>query len=167
MDWQLIEPVVRAMHQRLVRDLPTVLAEKRAGLPEDEAVALADPAAVFDFPATPALLVEFPAITMLDRPSSIEDDTGSSATGRHTIAIVGWVSNPDQRLLAWTLRYYMQAIVTVAMKDRSLSEELPGAGWALGFDGVIPGDTLEDPSSPQEWVSWAAASFWIRRDEVA
>src|SRR5436305_12210095 len=90
--------------------------------PTDEAASLVaiDPLNIHDFVPPPSFLTAFPTLGIQDMGSRLEDDTGSSATGKHSFGIVIFCSDPDQRLLAWMLRRYAQAVVRTVIAGRVL-----------------------------------------------
>ena len=165
LEWELNEPVVRALRARLEAELPAAIADLNARLPAGEQ--LPAPHAVLDYPVAPGEVLEFPTLGIVDRASDIEDDTGFSATGRHRLLVVVHHMHPEQRQLAWALRRYAQAVVRVALRDRALL--LPDgtvAAGIVGFDTLIPGETLDREAEPQEWQSWTAVGVWARREEL-
>lgn len=167
--WLLNEPVIRALADRLRDELPAELAELAGGLPADEAWVLEPPAAVFDYPAAIGELDQFPVLTLTDRPSQIRDDTGSSATGRHEVLIVIHLTQPDQRLLAWGLRRYVQAVVRVALRGRQLGTGSQDGAYGTGLSAIVPGEALEvaDPAGVRTWHAWAGVVVWAEREELA
>jgi hypothetical protein len=174
MDWLLNEPVVKAMAARLADELPAELARRRLGLPDDEAGMLLDPGQVLDYPPTPGLLTVFPTVAIADLPSTIEDDTGHAADGHHELLLLVYLTEPDQRLLAWGLRRYAQALLAVALRGRCLEgdpdvDEGRAAAWGTGASKptVVWGDTLADEDDPRQLLSWVGVRVWAKRSEVA
>lgn len=123
-------------------------------------------AQVFDFVPPPTFLTAFPTVGIEDAASLLEDDTGSAATGKHTMGVVCFCSDPDQHILAWQLRRYMQAITRVVLAGRTLGVESPLAAWGTGMVGVSWGPTLASTATPQTWMSWAMLQIWCRREEL-
>jgi hypothetical protein len=136
----------------------------------DQAASLipVDPALVYDFVPPPSFLTSFPAIGIQDLPSTLEDDTGSSATGKHELGIVIFYSNPDQRLLAWALRRYAQAVTRTAVNGRNLESDAQGrtGAWGTGFLRVAWGPTLSSKATPTTWLSFCVVQIWCRREEI-
>jgi hypothetical protein len=169
--YQLTEPVVYALLQRLQdpAQLNEEIASIAAGLTrQDEAASLKPvlPAQVFDFVPPPSYLTEFPTVGIQDTATLAEDDTGSTMTGRHSMGIVVFCSDPDQHLLAWQLRRYIQAITRTVLRDRTLGMESPLAAWGVGFERVSWGPTLESVATPTTWMSFAMLQIWARREEL-
>lgn len=169
--YELTEPIVYALLARL-QD-PGQLNAELANIQQnvvraDEAKSLVpvNPEQVFDFIPPPSYLTTFPSIGIQDTASLTEDDTGHSATGKHTMGIVVFCSDPDQHILAWQLRRYMQAITRTVLAGRNLGSEPSLAAWATGFDRIAWGPTLESTASPTTWMSFAMLQIWARREEL-
>lgn len=163
-DWQLNEPIIAAVTRNLTDYLPAELTAIRSGLTDEEQTALPDPAQVYDFVPPPGLLTAFPVVAVEDSSTEFEDDTGSSATGVHQLGIVCFLVNPDQRLLAFGLRRYLQAIMrTILRTDR---KDPNGAYWAVNPRGLSYGPTLENEENPRTYMSWAVARFEFKREEL-
>ena len=163
-DWQLNEPIIAAVTRNLETYLSSELAVTRSDLADDEQEALPDPAAIYDFVPPPGLLTAFPVVAIEDSETRFDDDTGSSATGLHTLGIVCFLVNPDQRQLAFGLRRYLQAIVRTVLRDDR--KDPNGAYWAVNPQGVSYGPTLESEENPRTYMSWAVARFEFRREEI-
>jgi hypothetical protein len=168
--YALTEPGVQAILARL--EDPAQLNVEIANIAA--AVTVADQAAslvpippqnINDFVPPPSFLVDFPAIGIQDMGSTLEDDTGSSATGKHVFGVVIFCSSPDQELLAWMLRRYAQAVTRVLLAQRSFPEA-PGAAWGTGFHSIGWGPTLGSTAKPQTWMSWCVVAIWTRREEI-
>ena len=123
LDYLLNEPIITALKARLAAELPAELTTRSSGLPAEEAAMLAAPAQILDFAPVPSMLTAFPTIGLLDEASDLEDDTGSTVTGLHRIGIVVYLASPDQRVLAWGLRRYAQAVMKVALRQRGLGKD--------------------------------------------
>lgn len=158
----LNEPAIRALHARLVDELPAAIAGLNAevsdGFELDELV----PDRVLDFVPPIALLVDFPTIGIGDGRTTFEDDTGNSATGKHELLIVAYLQNADQRMLAWQLRRTAQVLVRVALRGRNLGD----GGWGTGLVSIDPGPTLTDnPDAPREFASWVGVRMWVKNEQ--
>jgi hypothetical protein len=169
--YELNEPIVQALLSRL-QD-PTQLNAEIANIAEgvsrqDEAASLKPiaPAQVLDFVPPPSYLTAFPTIGIQDTATLGEDDTGHSMTGKHEIGIVIFCSDPDQHILVWQLRRYLQAITRVALAGRTLPGTPGAAAWGTGFLGIEWGPTLSSTSSPETWMSFALFRMWARREEL-
>ena len=148
----LNEPIVHALQTQLSEGLPDVCAE----------LDLTAPVAVEDYIPPVGLLLDFPTIGIGDGSTRFEDDEGFSATGRHELLIVAYLSNQDQQTLAWELRRYTQAIVRVVRSDLKLG----GSAWGSGLVGTAPGPTLtDDPENPRQFTSWTGVRIWAKKDE--
>lgn len=165
LDFKLNEPIIKALQARLTADLPAELAARAAGLPAEEAALLGPPAVVYDFVPTPGLLTQWPTVGLVDETSDLEDDTGSSVTGKHNVGIIVFLQSPDQRLLAWGLRRYAQACLAVALRERKLGNGSADGAWGTGGGKVRWGPTLGDENDPKSIMSWVVVSFWARREE--
>lgn len=169
--YALTEPVVYALLARLQdpAQLNVEIANIAAGVSrQDESNSLQPIPAVqiFDFVPPPSYLTAFPTIGIQDAATVAEDDTGQSMTGRHSMGIVVFCSDPDQHILAWQLRRYIQAITRVALATRTLGEESPLAAWGVGFERISWGPTLESVATPTTWMSFAMLQIWARREEL-
>lgn len=167
----LTEPLVYALLARLQdpAQLNEEIATIAAGVSrQDESNSLVaiPPAQIFDFVPPPSYLTAFPSIGIQDTSTLAEDDTGVTLTGRHSMGIVVFCSDPDQHLLAWQLRRYLQAITRVALAGRTLGSEGALAAWGVGFERISWGPTLESVSTPLTWMSFAMLQIWCRRDEL-
>lgn len=170
--YALTEPGVKAILARLEdpAQLNAEIANIAAGVAAaDEAASLVPipPANIQDFVPPPAYLVDFPALGIQDMGSDLEDDTGSSATGKHSFGVVIFCSDPDQHILAWQLRRYAQAVTRVLLAQRSFPEA-SGAGWAIGAGRPLVswGPTLGSVATPKTWLSWCVVQVWTRREEI-
>lgn len=168
--YALTEPVVNALVARLQdQQLNEEIADIAANVArKDESASLVPIPAdrVLDFVPAPSFLTDFPTIGIQDAATIAEDDTGHSVTGRHTMGIVVFCSDPDQHILAWQLRRYMQAITRIVLAERTLGTENPLAAWGTGFDRISWGPTLESIASPQTWMSFAMLQIWAKREEL-
>lgn len=171
-NYQLTEPIISALLTRLEdpAQLNVEIANIAAGVgAADQAASLVpvDPVNIFDFVPPPSFLTAFPSIGLQDMSSRFEDDTGFSATGRHTIGIVLFCSDPDQEILSWQMRRYLQAIARVVLAGRTLGTSSPLAAWGTGLDGIDWGPTLaSSPGNPKTWMSWAVLRMWAKREEL-
>lgn len=171
--WLLTEPGIRAILARLEDPLQlnVEIANIAASVgPADQAASLIPipPANINDFVPPPSYLVDFPAIGIQDMGSTGEDDTGSSATGKHVFGVVIFCSHPDQGILAWMLRRYAQAVTRVLLAQRSFPETSAPmqAGWGTGFHSIAWGPTLASTAKPQTWMSWCVVAIWAKREEI-
>lgn len=169
--YELTEPIVYALLERLQdpAQLNVQVAQIAESLArQDEAASLVPvtPAQIFDFVPPPSYLTAFPSIGIEDATSLLEDDTGSTATGKHSMGIVVFCSDPDQHLLAWQLRRYLQAVTRVVLAGRTLGSENGLAAWGTGLQRIAWGPTLESVSTPRTWMSWALLQIWCRREEL-
>lgn len=170
--YALTEPGVKAILARLEdpAQLNTEIANIAAAVTvADQAQSLVgvDPANIWDFVPPLSYLVAFPSIGIQDMGSSIEDDTGSSATGKHNFGLVIFCSHPDQEILVWMLRRYAQAVARVVLAGRAFTEQMT-AGWAIGPANpfVAWGPTLGSTTTPKTWMSWCVVQVWTRREEI-
>lgn len=148
----LNEPIVHAVQEMLADELPAICAD----------LDVPPPVAVEDFIPPVGLLLDFPTIGIGDGGTRFEDDEGFSATGRHELLVVAYLSNQDQQGLAWDLRRYTQAIVRVLRSDLKLG----GSAWGSGLVGSAPGPTLTDnPENPRQFTSWTGVRIWAKKDE--
>jgi hypothetical protein len=166
--YALTEPGVKAILARLEdpNQLNAEIASIAAAVAgSDEAASLIPiPAAnIWDFVPPPSYLTDFPTLGIQDMGTSLEDDTGSSATGRHVFGVVIFCSHPDHHILAWQLRRYAQAVTRVLLNQRALEGN---AAWGTGLDGVAWGPTLTSQAKPQTWMSWCVVQVWTRREEI-
>jgi hypothetical protein len=166
--YALTEPGVAAILARLEdpTQLNVEIASIAAGVAAaDEAASLVPiaPANIQDFVPPPAYLVDVPALGIQDMGTRLEDDTGSSATGRHVFGVVIFCSHPDQHILAWMLRRYAQAVTRVLLRGRVL-EGL--GGWGTGLETIAWGPTLGSRTDPKTWLSWCVVAIWTRREEI-
>lgn len=169
--YALTEPVVYALLARLQdpAQLNAEIANIAAAVTrEDEAKSLIPipPAQIFDFIPPPSYLTAFPTIGIQDTATVAEDDTGVTVTGRHSMGVVVFCSDPDQHILAWQLRRYVQAVTRVVLAGRTLGSESPLAAWGVGFERISWGPTLESVATPTTWMSFAMVQIWARRDEL-
>lgn len=158
---QLNEPVVTAVHQRLVDNLPDTVTAINGAV--TDGFELSQEITILDYIPPPSDLLAPPVIGVGDGPTKFEDDSGHSATGRHELLVVAYDQSSDQQALAWQLRRWSQAIARVVLADRQLGG---AAAWGISLVGTAPGPTLVDnPDSPREWFSWVGLRFWAKRDE--
>lgn len=157
--FDLNEPVVTALRDRLEAELPAAVAEVNAAV--TDGITIEPPAQVLDYVPNLEELTVFPTVAIQDLPSRFEDDIGSSATGRHQLQIVTFVAVPELRALAWSLRRHARAVATVALAGRSL----PPAGWGTTLERVDPGPTLSQEEGPRTWMSWVGVVINARTDE--
>ncbi len=169
----LNEPTILALVARLQdpAQLNAEIAEIASNLPlADEAASLVPiPAAqILPFLPPPSFLTAFPTIGIQDLRSKIEDDTGHSATGRHGLGVAIFCSSPDQRLLAWMIRRYAQAVMRVALSGRVLEADSQGrtGAWGTGSEEILWGPTLQSVAKPTTWMSFCVIAIWGRRGEI-
>jgi hypothetical protein len=159
--YPLTEPVIQALTARLGTDLPATIAEINA-----TAATVADGytitmPTVFDFIPQLELQTSYPMIGIQDLPTVEADDIGSSVTTEVGLGIVTFVADPDQRALAWRLRRYLQAVITVALAGRNLG----AAAYGTRFRRIVPGPTLDVEGDPRTWVSWASVEITALRSD--
>lgn len=169
--YALTEPGVHAILARLEdpAQLNVEIASIAAAIPAvDERASLVPipPAQIYDFVPPPSFLTDFPTLGIQDMGSRLEDDTGSTATGRHMFGVVIFCSDPDQHLLVWQLRRYAQAVTRVLLAGRMLEGAPGAAAWGTGLDGIAWGPTLGSAAKPQTWMSWCVVQIWTRREEI-
>lgn len=170
--YALTEPVVKALLARLQDPLQlnaeiTNIAAGVTRADEKASLVPVEAAQIFDFVPPPSFLTAFPTIGIQDTATLGEDDTGSTMTGKHSMGIVIFCSDPDQHILAWELRRYLQAITRVVLANRTLGTESPLAAWGTGFLGIDWGPTLASTAGkPVTWMSFAMLRIWARREEL-
>lgn len=158
---ELNEPVVVALQQRLVEDLPAAIAAVNEQV--TDGFTLGEPIDILPYVPPPSDQLSPPTIGIGDAPSRFEDDSGFSATGRHELLVVVYDQSSNQEALAWQLRRWAKVIARVALADRTLGGN---AAWGTGLVGTVPGPTLvDDPENPREWFSWVGIRLWAKRDE--
>ena len=158
----LTEPLVAALHQRLVDDLPAAVAAVNAEVDDGYELAAPDDAQILPYIPPPSDLLSPPTIGVGEGTSRFEDDIGSSATGRHELLIVVYEQTADQLGLALRLRRWARVLTRVALEGRSL----PPVAWGTGLVGTAPGPTLvDDADNPREWFSWTGIRIWAKTEE--
>ena len=158
MTYTLSEPLINALVSRLTSDLPAEVAAVNTRTSDGFQISMPE---VMDFIPPPGLLVNYPAIGIGEAPASFEDDIGSSATGVFELLVVVYEQAADQRELAWKLRRHSQAVSSTVLKGRQL-----GPAWGVTLRHIDPGETLvDDPTSPQEWMSWVGLRIVCRTDQ--
>lgn len=161
MTFQLSEPLILALVDRLRADLPAVIDEINQRPEVGINIIMPPPEAIYDYIPPPGILTSYPSIGIGEGPSKFEDDIGSSATGVFSLAIVIYEQASEQRELVWKLRRMAQAVTTVALEGRRL-----GNSWGVTFDSSDPGPTLvDDEENPREWMSWVGVRINARTDE--
>jgi hypothetical protein len=160
---ELNEPVISALHQRLVDELPAAIAAANEEIAASSfAFELAEPDQVLSYIPPPSDLLTPPTIGIGDGRSTFEDDEGFSATGKHATLIVIYDQSSEQEALAWQLRRWAKVVTRIALEGRRLGD----AAWGTGLIEVVPGPTLVDnPENPREWLSWVGIRIWAKRDE--
>lgn len=148
----LNEPLVAALVDRLVAELPDAVDELNAAVTDGWTID--HPAEVLPYVPSPALLTDFPTLGIQDFPSRFEDDIGSSATAVHRLGVVFFLVDADLGGLALQLRRYARVVATVALRSRQL-----GPAWSVTLDQYVPGPTLEDEEDPRTWLSFAAITI--------
>lgn len=156
--YSLNEPLVTGLRSRLEASLPATITEINSTV--TDGYTIVNPVQVFDFIPQAELLTAYPTIGIGDLPSTFEDDTGFAVTGRHGLQIVVFLADPDQRALAWRLRRYLQAIVTVALSNRQIGDAV-----GLTLRRIVPGPTLDVSRDPETWVTWAGVDIGALRFE--
>lgn len=151
---------VTALQARLTSELPAKITEINA-LVTDGYTNVA-PVQVLDYVPLPAQLTAFPTIGIGDLPSTFADDTGFSVTGHHGLSVMVFLSDPDQRALAWKLRRYLQAITTVALRSRQLGDTM-----GVTLRRIVPGPTLDAVEDPRAWLTWASVDLAVLRNDDA
>lgn len=160
MSWySLNETLITALRERLVADLPATIAEINAQV--IDGYTLRDVEQVLDYVPNVEDLVAFPTVGIQDLPSRPMSDGGSFLMADHGLTVVVFVADAELRGLAWKLRRYQQAILTVALAGRTLGDAI-GSRWL----GNQPGPTLDREEKPRTYMSWAGVSLGFCRDEA-
>lgn len=161
--FQLSEPIVRGLVDRLETDLPATIDELNA----EGDVELDPPAEVYPHIPSVGLLRNWPAIGIQHLPTGLEDDIGSSAVARVELAVVAFEADPDLATLGWKLIRWERAITSVVLAGRELG--VGGAdAYSVNHLGSRPGPTLgdsDDPAAVRTYSSWIGVLFAFRREE--
>jgi hypothetical protein len=161
--FQLTEPVVRALVDRLETQLPEVIDELNA----EGDVELSVPEEVYPHIPSVGLLRHWPAVGIQQLPTGLEDDIGSSAVARVELAVVAFEADPDLGTLAWKLIRWERALTTVVMAGRQLGVGGVDA-YSVSHLGSRPGPTLgdsDDPETVRTYSSWIGVLFRFLREE--
>lgn len=162
---ELNEPVITALHGRLVDELPGAIEALNAEIETSPFVfPLATPAEaqILTYIPPPSDLLAPPVIGIGDGRSKLDDDQGHSATGNHQALIVIYDQAAEQEALAWQLRRWQKLVARLVLQGRNLGD----AAWGTGLIESVPGKTLVDnPDDPREWFSWVGIRIWAKRDE--
>lgn len=159
---QLTEIAVEAIHERLLLSLPDWIDTVNDDVTDDHMIDR--PALTLDYVPTLATLNEFPCVGIMHGRSTIEDDNGWSATGKHEIGVVTFLQETDQEALARKLRRYALAITNTILEDRDLGDG-PGVPWGTGLIAVDYGPTLTEVEGSRGFMSWVATTIWVKLDE--
>lgn len=163
MTYTLTDTVIKEIVRRLTTDLPACITAINATVTDGFTI---DPVAdgmLFDYPPPMRLLTSFPAVALIDGPTTFEDDTSWSATGVHTFTVVAFVQALEQRPLSWKLRRYAEAVSNCVLAGRTL----PPDGWGVTLTRIDPGPTLSNKSDPQTRMSWITMTFRVKTDQNA
>lgn len=143
---ELNEPIVRALHERLLADLNDAIAQINAQVTDEILIDPHAPEQILDFvPAIESLGVGFPVVGIQDLPGRFENDIGSSLDGRFELGIVVFECDPEVRRLGWKLRRKLRAVASVALDDRRL-----GDAHSVVARGTLPGPTFERIPDPTD-----------------
>ena len=180
-EMQLSEPVILALLKVLEENMPDFIESLNEEF-EDEAV-LSLPVQFLPWRPTQAdWEAGLPCIGVAELPTRFEDDNVSMLTAVHSICIWVVVQEADHGTLAKLLRRYVRLITLAIQRDRAhlsgpgknimiLSRETQSV-WGLKFEGIVPGDMLEErtPDSPSEsptsYLSWSGVIVSMKREEI-
>jgi hypothetical protein len=172
---ELNEVVIDTLVELFDTTLPGVLAALNPTF--RDGITLNDPVQIVPYMPTEAgIEAGMPLVAVSDLPSNFDDDTVSSMTGYHELAILIVLSNTDHPALAKELRRYVRALMLTVQEDRAKDGTglLPSkAGvWYTGFKGIQPGPLLgdRDPDSPSKqpstFLSWSGLVLRCTRGEI-
>lgn len=156
---QLNEPVVTTLRSRLETELPAIVTAINATV--TDGFTIDAPQRVLDYIPPVGDLNALPLIGISDGEMILEDDTGWGATGVFDISVVVYLQSSDQRVLAWQLRRYAQALVR-AIRTPTIAI---GEGWGVYNFRVRPGPTLGRDESPRQWLSTIAVTFTVKTEQ--
>lgn len=163
MSYRLNEPIVGAIHARLVADLPAAIAARNAEI--TDGFELTEPAAIWPFvPGDRRLAAAgYNAIGIGDLPSRYTDDIGSSVTGEHELVILVYQADRDGEALAWKIRRMLQVVTELVLRGRNYESVANFEG--VGLRRIDPGPTLERERDPELVRTFAAVTIWVRLED--
>jgi hypothetical protein len=152
--FSLSEPIVRAIVDRLVSDLPAAVASINAELADGIDLDLPPNDRILPYVPSLGTLRTWPTIGIEDVKLDLEDDIGSSVVVAARQAVIAFDRDRSLEHLGWKLRRWERAITTAVMRDRTL-----GAGaYLVNHMGNVPGRTLgvSEPKNVEANVGWRA-----------
>lgn len=163
MSIHLNEDLVPAIVLLLENSLATqIQALNSAGRPNG--IPLPEPVDIFDHPASPGELVNFPTITVADVTANWPVDAGSFALGTYDQRIDVHLHAPAQGELAWQVRGYGRALANLFHESTGLQALCPSCALVMRTRWV-PGPTLDREEGPRTWQTWAGLVLRCTLDE--
>lgn len=159
----LNETLVPAIVQLLENSLATqIQALNSAGRPNG--IPLPEPEDIFDHPASPGELVNWPTLTVADTNVTWPVDAGSFALGVYEQRVDVHLHAPDQTQLAWQVRGYGRALANLFHESTALQQLCPSCALVTRTRWV-PGMTLDREEEPRTWQTWASLVLRCTLDE--
>lgn len=162
-----IEPVIAALHKRLVDDLP--LAVEAVNDAVTDGTLIERPGEILDYIPPADTMLAFPTIGIGEGINRLEDDTGHASTGVHELSVVVFIQADDQQTLVRKLRRTRKAVVQTIMDGRVLEDAVDptrNRAWGVMYRRGIPGPTLGELKGEQvvSWMSWTQIVIECRSD---
>jgi hypothetical protein len=159
----LNETLVPAIVQLLENDLQAAIeALNTAGRPNG--IPLPMPVDIFDHPASPGELVNFPTLTVADMSADWPVDAGNFALGVYQQRVDVHLHAPDQGELAWQVRGYGRALANLFHLSTGL-QDLCASCALVRRVRWVPGATLDREEAPRTWQTWASLVLACTMDE--
>jgi hypothetical protein len=166
--FELTEPIVAALVERLENELPAVLAAINAGV--TDGYELRAPQLIIPQVPSVGTLRQWPTIGIQDLGLTFEDDIGSSFVAVAGLVVLVFEQSANLMELSWRLRRWERALVSILPKNRSLGPASDPDAYSVQPVRTIPGPTLgdsEDPKLVKTHVSWTGLELRCYREEDA
>lgn len=162
------EPLITALRQRLVDDLPGHVTTVNGEVTDGTTIVSPDAANILDYLPSVGELVNFPTVAIEHGPGRFEDDTGHEATGVYDLVVVAFVQDADPQRLARVVRRTHRAVMRTVLAGRAIGSG-SGAAWGVTLNSFDFGPALtrreRGDAPPDTYMTWVAMSIRCRIDE--
>jgi hypothetical protein len=161
-DLLLAEDLLDGMILKLRAGMPARVA--RINDQKDDGLVLVPPKDEMYFDGRMPNLPETPAIFVMEGPTTFKKEGSHSFLNGTDVVVYVFESDQNGLLLARRLRRQVRAVIETLWDDVPL-ERLNGNTYHLTPRRTIPGGSLTDPKSPDEWRGFTAIVFRAEQTE--
>ena len=150
-NYDLNERAVLAMYERYQLNLNQVIdaINTERGQVSGVSYPLSHPALILSAPPVKGQMTQFPIVAIGDGDIRFVDDVGWAATGVYEMFVLAYDVDTDPIALAWKMRRWAQALISVSMFGRNMDSDSYMGAWGVRLKRIIPGPRLSrrDPQA--------------------